>query len=355
MRTVRIAIGSAMAAGGLAAWLSSCGGDDTVRVQPTDASTSDSSAGDSTTIEAAGGDAGEPGDAKSPTGGDAGSCAPPSDPTKAALCLTVSPESVQFLPSLPSFDGKGVLLVAIQGAAMPDGGPTVAPPVVLPDPDAGVDAGLVDLSKPIPTVRIDGIPATTVYPQVLFIDDPGAGIKTPVPGWWLGNYDFTNGLQGAPLKPITLQAGQSATVAIELRALRALSLQVTTAVTPAGNGQGPMQVLVIEGNSVAPDSGARAWGFGSTPCIDCVADGGGRVLAFFIGQGPYYTVPVLDDFGLGGSFPPGAMTSLDPDAGLTVPAANQFTAGNAYVYSQSVQLNYVAPPPDGGVDEASCP
>jgi hypothetical protein len=352
MRSVRIAIGTALAVSGLAGWLSSCGGDDSGAAPGADASTPDTGATDATMVEAASNDASGPGDAGTTT--DAGACAPPSDSTKAALCLTLSPESVQFLPSVPGFDGKGVLLVAIQATAMPDGGPTVVAPVVLPDLDAG-DAGLLDLSQPLPTVRFDGVPATTVYPQVLFIDDPGAGLKTPVPGWWLGNYDFTNGLQGAPLKPVTLQAGQSATLSIDLRALRGLVLQVRAAVPPAGNGQGPLQVIVIDGNNVASDSGTRAWGYGSTPCIDCVADGGGKVLAFFVGQGPYYTVPVLDDFGLGGSFPPGAMTSLDPDAGLTVPAANQFSAGNAYVYSQSVQLNYVAPPPDGGIDEASCP
>lgn len=49
------------------------------------------------------------------------------------------------------------------------------------------------------------------------------------------------------------------------------------------------------------------------------------------------------------------MTSLDPDAGLTIPAANEFNAGNAYVFSQAVTLNYVGPAPDGGIDEASCP
>ncbi len=353
MRSSRMAMGT-LAAVGLGTWLWSCG-DDSSGIGPSDGAPADGGP-DSTTAEAAtgGDDAGPPGDAKAPPGSEAGACAPPSDPTKAALCLSITAESLQFLPSVPGFDGKGALLVAIQSSAMPDGGPTVAPPVILPDLDAGSDAGLVDLSLPLPTIRVDGIPATTVYPQVLFIDDPGAGLKTPVPGWWLGNYDFSNGLQGAPLKPIALQAGQSATVNIGLKALRALVLHVSAAVTPAGNGQGPLKVLVIEGNSVAPDGGARAWGYGSVPCVDCVGDAG-KALAFFVGSGPYYTVPILDDFALGGDFPPGAMTSLDPDAGLTVPAANQFTAGNAYVYSQAVQLNYVAPPPDGGIDEASCP
>jgi hypothetical protein len=354
MRGTRMAIVGAVVAGTAALGLPSCGGDEASAVHPADASTLDSGGGgDSTVVEAAGDDASPGTDAMAVA--DAGGCAPPSDPTKAALCVTLTAETVQFLASDPQFDGKGLLLVAVQASAMPDGGPAVAPPAILPDLDAGGDAGLVDLSQPIPSVRIDGIPPATVYPQAIFIDDPGAGLKTPAPGWWLGGYDFSNGLQGAPLTPVTLQAGTAATVSIHLRALRALSLQVSTSVTPAGNGQGPLKVLVIDGNSVAPDSGTRAWGFGTADCANCVADGGAKAVALFLGSGPYYTVPVLDDFGLGGDFPPGAMTSLDPDAGLTVPAANEFNAGNAYVFSQAVKLNFVGPPPDGGIDEASCP
>jgi hypothetical protein len=353
MRSARIAAGSVLVFGCTAGWLSSCGGSEST-IHGGDASTTDSSGEDSTLVEAAADDSGGGGDAaKAPP--DAGACAPPSDPTKAALCVTLTAESVQLLPTVPEFDGKGALLVAVQATAMPDGGPTLGRPAIFPDPDGGLDAGLVDISLPLPRVRIDGLPATTVYPQALFIDDPGAGLKTPKPGWWLGGYDFSNGLQAAPLMPVTLQAGTSTTVSLDLRALRALSLQVSTSVPPAGNGQGPLTVLVIKGNSVAPDAGAQAWGFGTAACADCVADGGGKAVAFFVGPGPYYTVPVLDDFGLGGSFPPGAMTSLEPDAGLTVPAANQFTAGSAYVFTQAVQLNFANRAPDGGVDEASCP
>jgi hypothetical protein len=353
MRSARIALGSALLAGCTAGWLSSCGGSDAT-IHGGDASTLDSSGGDSTTGDAAPQDAG-PAAPTPEAATDAGECAPPSDPSKAALCVTLTAETVQFLPTVPEFDGKGVLLVAVQANAMPEGGAPLGSPVILPQLDGGGDAGLIDLSQPLPAVRIDGLPPTTVYPQALFIDDPGAGIKTPKPGWWLGGYDFSNGLQSAPLKPVTLQAGTSTTVSLDLRALRALSLQVTTSVPPAGNGQGPLTVIVIEGNNLAPDAGTRAWGYGTAACADCVADGGAKAVAFFVGPGPYYTVPVLDDFGLGGNFPPGAMTSIDTDGGLRAAAANVFTAGNAYVFSQSVELNYANAAPDGAVDEASCP
>jgi hypothetical protein len=351
MRSARIAIVGALAAGGAAAGLGGCGGDEAGAVPTVDASIVEAGGSDVTVVEAAGD---EPIVLDDAAADDGGGCAPPSDPTRAALCVTLTAETVQFLPNDPHFDGKGLLLVAVQGAAMPDGGASVATPVILPDPDAGDDAGLIDLSQRLPSVRIDGVPPGTVYPQAIFIDDPAAGLKTPGPGWWLGGYDYSNGLQSAPLMPVTLQAGASATVSLNLRALRGLSLQVSTSVAPAGNGQGPLKVLIIEGNSVA-DSGTRAWGYGTAACADCVADGGANVVAFFIGPGPYYTLPVLDDFGLGGSFPPGAMTSLDTDAGLTIPAANEFSAGNAYVFAQAVNLNYVSPAPDGGIDEASCP
>lgn len=53
-------------------------------------------------------------------------------------------------------------------------------------------------------------------------------------------------------------------------------------------------------------------------------------------------------------FPQGAMTSLDIDAGLQVPAAHPFPAGNAYVFSRAMQLNEASQAPAGAVDEASC-
>ena len=200
--------------------------------------------------------------------------------------MTLTAETVQFLPNDPHFDGKGLLVVAVQGAATPDGGPSVATPVILPDPDAGDDAGLVDLSQPLPTVRIDGIPPTTVYPQAIFIDDPGAGLKTPAPGWWLGRLRLLERPSGRPAN-----AGHAASRSLgddkpePACAARAV-LAGQHGRDPAGNGQGPLHVLVIEGNSVAADSGTRAWGYGTAPCADCVADGGAEAVAFFIGSGP---------------------------------------------------------------------
>ncbi len=351
MRSARIAIwGAVFCTVGPAGFLA-CGGDDTNAIHASgDASTTDSGESDSTVAEA-----GSPGDATGDAGlPDAGACAPPADPSKAALCVKITPEAVHFLASDPHFDGKGILLVTVHSLPFPDGGdPSLAPAVVLPDLDGGADASL-DLSQPVPEVRIDGLPPTTVYPQAVFVDDPSVGLKDPVPGWWLGGYDLTHGLQGAPLEGVSLTAGASATVTMDLRALRALLIRVSASVPPAGNGQGPLSVLVLDSNVVGDDAGTRAWGFGTAACANVLADGGATAIGFFIGSGPYFTLPVLDDFGLGDTFPAGAMTSLDRDAGLTVPAANEFDAGNAYVVTQTVQLNFVNAAPDGAVDDASC-
>ncbi len=150
MRIVRIAIGSAVLAGAAATWLSACGGSDAGIPHGGDAST-DSGVGDATVIDAPASDDGRAGDDTLDAGsGDGGPCAPPSDPTKAALCVTLTAETVEFLPNVPAFDGKGVLLVAVQASANPDGGPTLGSPAILPDLDAGGDAGLVDLVATAP-------------------------------------------------------------------------------------------------------------------------------------------------------------------------------------------------------------
>jgi hypothetical protein len=342
MRAVRIAVAGVFGVAMGAGWLVACGGGSSSNSTPMNDASPDSTA------------MGSPDTGSPDGGGDAGSCAPPTDPTKAALCVTLTAEAVNFLANDPHFDGKGVLRFAVLGAA--DGGATVADPVVFPSADAGEEAGLVDLSQPLPTVRFDGLPPTTVFPQAIFVDDVALSAATGslTPGWWLGGYDLSKGVANALLSAVPLSAGESKTVTLNLRALRELLVTVTAAVTPAGNGQGPMNVLVVQTDQVGSDAGNVAWGFGTTPCANVVADGGAVAVAFFVGPGPYFTLPVLDDFARGGDFPPGAMTSLDPDAGLTIPAANQFTAGNAYVKAQSVALTYVNAAPDGSVDDAAC-
>ncbi len=343
MRSIRIAAVAATAvAAGAAGWLAACGGNNN----------SPSPEGPDGSLDApVATDTGSSAEASTPD--DAGACAAPSDPSMAALCVTLTAEAVDFLANDPHFDGKGVLRLAVLGAA--DGGATLGSPLTFPA--SGDDAGQVDLSQTLPTARFDGLPPTTVFPQAIFVDDPAitSAVGSITPGWWLGGYDFSKGVANAPLNGVSLAAGESKTVTLNLRALRELLVTVTTKVAPAGNGQGPMDILVVSGNSVATDAGNVAWGFGMSPCANVLSDGGATAVAFFLGSGPYFTLPVLDDFALGGDFPPGAMASLDPDAGLTIPAANQFSAGNSYVKAQSVALTYVNAAPDGSVDDAGCP
>ena len=352
MRHVRLALGSVFVATTTCAGFAACGGDDTAATVG-DAST-DTRAAD-VTVDSGGGD--RMADTATSEGGP--TCAPPSDPSKAALCITIAPETIAFIQNDARFDGKGVMFVTVYSEAMPpdDGGALLGSPVIMPAQDGGADGGVaqMDLSQPVPVVRIDGLPAGTVYPRAYYFDDlMDIGTTFVKPGWWLGGYDLSHGLVNAPLLPVTLQAGAATGTTMDLRALRLLSIDLTASVTPAGNGQGPLQVLVLDSDDVGPDAGARVFGFGAA-CADVEQDGSASVGAFFVGPGPYYTFPLLDDFGHGGTFPPGVMTSIVfTDAGPRIPAANQFDAGTAYVFPQHVDLDFTNPG-DAAADDATCP
>src|SRR5262249_47352989 len=158
---------------------------------------------------------------------------PPSDPTKASLCVYVSPEAITFL-SDPSFDGKGVLGVDVHDSPSPeepDGAPLPAlGAVFLPGPDAGE----LDLSAPVPMVRFDGLPAGWVSPRAVFVASRVA--PKPNAGWWLGGYDLSKGLGASPLlNPVTMVAGAGKSITIDLTALRRLTVTLTRTAPPLGN------------------------------------------------------------------------------------------------------------------------
>ncbi len=106
---------------------------------------------------------------------DAGvACGPPSNPTMAALCLHLVPESIAFTTD-PKFDGKGYLLAQVFDTShpdLPDGGSVPALGTALLPPGATGGASL-DLSQGAPTIRFDDLPRT-VYVRALFEDDPAA-------------------------------------------------------------------------------------------------------------------------------------------------------------------------------------
>jgi hypothetical protein len=296
-------------------------------------------------------DTGGPADAAAP-------CAPPSDSTKAALCIAFTHDALSFLASDPSFDGKGLLAVDVHDTPnpdAPDGGSLPALTGAVFPPTDGGDAGEVDLSSPLPTVRFDGLPATVVYPRAVFLDSRST--QKVGPGWWLGGYDLTGGLRTPSLlRPVTLSAGVASTVTINLTALRALGVTLTRSATPIGNAQGPATVIVTQ--TPTPMDASTFFGIATAPCAN-LADAAAVANGFVFGSGPYYAVGFLDDFSADAAslLSPGSLTSLSyVDGALTSPPSAQLQyAAAAYVVQQTLDLDLVIPLPDAGPDPVTCP
>jgi hypothetical protein len=314
-------------------------------------SSTDFDAGDGASADGTSGDA-----SSDSASGDGGApCAPPADPTKASLCITATAEAIQFIASDPNLDGKGLLAFDVYDTATPDSDGGASPPLSYKFFPADAGAGEFDLATPIPAVRFDGLPPGAVYPRVLFIDS--RTVNAVGAGWWLGNYDLSSGIaKGTALAPVTLTAGAGTSVAITLTALRRLHVVITRSVTPVGNAQGPASVVAIADN--APHAGTKVYGIGSNPCAKLTGNLSAEVNGFVFGQGPYWGVAVVDDFGVGGGgLPPGSMTSLAfADGGISSPPGTQLTyAANAYLVTQTLDLDLALPRVDGGADTVSCP
>ena len=343
-----------------------CGGSQSASVGSTDGAIADSTMGapDTTGLE----NEAAASDSSRDAAVDAGSpCAPPANPSQAALCVSLTPEMINFLAD-PAFDGKGLLVVQVFSRAHPDddaGDASIAGPLVFPALDAGAPDGAaaqIDLSQPLAQIRFDGLPATTVYARALFVDDPSTIASGQIQaGWWIGGLDLTAGLDKAPLKPVVLTAGQGTLDAVGLVAFRKLTTAVSLApgVVPSGNGQGPITTVVVDTATTGGDAGTRLFGSGSLKCGN-VSDSGpvdASVVGFVLGKGPYWIAASLDDYGVGTSFPPGSLISLalDDAGALAVPAADMLTyAPGAYEVTSSVALK-LALPWDGGPDPVTCP
>lgn len=233
-------------------------------------------------------------------------CAPPEEPSKAALCLVIEPEAIDFLAEDERFDGKGVLQVDVFDTSLPGVSEAPLVAVKLPEPPTKL-AGLAELvAKPIRFELAPGI----VHPRVLFVDDMAAVSATPGPGVWLGGYDvLKTGIKEAlPLLPVALEAGKAHEVRIHLVALRQLKVTVSRGgANPRGDAQGPLWLGAFDSADLSKS--VKTFGLGSKECADlkagpAIADGA------IVGKGPYWAVAVLDDFGVGGTQPAGAMVSL---------------------------------------------
>ncbi len=285
-------------------------------------------------------------------------CAPPTDPSKAALCVTLAPETIAFTGDA-RFDGKGWLIAQVfdsQFPDYPDGGskPALATTVL---PAGAPDAGVLDLSQGIPVLRFDDLP-DKVYARAIFVDDPAPPAGTIAAGTWLAGYDLTGGIQNQlPLAPQTLTPGSGTAVTLPLVALRELIVTMDRGVTPAGNGEGPATFAATPDQ--VPSSSSHILGIGQSACARVDGTNQAQVSGFVIGKGPYYVAGDLDDFGSGdgGNLPPGSLVDLEANGagGYRIPAADQLTyPANAYRVSQTITLGLVIPGAPA-TDTVSCP
>jgi hypothetical protein len=253
-------------------------------------------------------------------------CPPLADPTKAQACLVLAPEVLNVEVSNTFLDGKGQLIIQVFDTATPDvAAQPIVPAILYPAPsDAGPQESDV---YSLPVIAIDGLPST-VYIRTYFIDNPlWLQTKTGLTfGMFIGGMDLSGGVGSPPpLQQVSLTAGQSTIVTQKLTALRRFQTRVVLGLSPdggpgqpAGNGQGPLSVNVYEQATPSP----AIYGTAQYPCVDIVSQPSFSVTGFFY-NGAANTVSSwfygqLDDFGLGGSSPAGALVSLAA-GGTTIP------------------------------------
>jgi len=308
---------------------------------------------------ATGGSAGEGGSA-----GDAGGCAPPSDPTKAALCLTLAPEAIAFESDV-RLDGRGILIVDVHNTPQPDGlngAPDILPLTRLihppqPEPDSGppVEASILDA----PTMRFDNLPAT-VYVRAFFVDNFEMFARDATTwGVWLGGYDLSAGLvEAPPIQAVQLTVGAGRSHTLPMTALRRLQTTLTLAsgVTPLDDGQGPASVLAVR--SATQLENAQLFGAASAPCVKLGAGGNAQLTGILIGSGTFFLGAGVDDFNLGGDLPRGSLVALDVNGSdYSLPGTCRINvAATAYTVTHTLPLNLVVPLGDGGAPAPyACP
>lgn len=290
-------------------------------------------------------------------------CDPPTDTTKAALCLSLKPEALAFQATNPAFDGTGVLLVEIFDTPTPDENTTALATQLLPAQTS--DGGLTEAtlaSLVAAPVRFDDVAVGGKrYARAVFIDNPAAFTSggLPVAGVWVAGIDLSKGIAGdPPLTEVALTAGQGLATERPLLALRKLAVTVKRAagVTPAGDGQGSLAFVVTDGTTF--DDKSQLFGFGAWPCGDLSGSAAYTIDGFVIGNSPRNVAVFLDDYGVGSAaFPAGTLSSVQNNAGvLQIPASGQLNIPeNAYGTAVALDLITAFGAPDGGgADAVSC-
>src|SRR5262249_493071 len=128
------------------------------------------------------------------------------------------------------------------------------------------------------------------------------------------NYDLANGLvKDTPLKAVTLTAGSSTTITITMTALRRWHVTLTRSATPLGNAQGAADLIATPDQ--VPGQNSKLFGSGRNDCAKMTGTQTAEVNGFIFGNGPYYGIALLNDYGTNGGLPPGSLTSLAIDGG----------------------------------------
>ena len=282
-----------------------------------------------------------------------GGCAAPADRKQTAMCVTLAPESITP-QSDPALDEKGVFLLEVFDTPTPPQKDASSVALIERVVPANPGTGEVSLSA-IPMQRLVGTLPAVVYVRAVFVDNPARLAQGAAFGWgaWVGGIELGDGFQDKePILPVKVTVGQGNALTLQLVALRRLTVKVHASATPVGDGQGPLTAVVAGGADAAKKP--PAFGLARAACADISKDV--TLTGFVIGKGPYWITGVLNDLGLPGDLPPGALAALDVTAtAVTIPQMLTYAAGD-YTPTASIDLSYVVPltADAGGVPPNSC-
>lgn len=290
-------------------------------------------------------------------------CPPPTDSSKASVCLSWDIEQVTATAD-PRLDNKGQLLIEVFDPASATPTVPIQQPIMYPPREA--DGGLkeIDISE-LPTIPLDNLP-TTVVINAVFIDNeefyaPPISENGFTYGMYVGGYDLAAGVYPNPSpKPITgLVAGQGNLHTMSLTALRRFNTTIKYSLVQnmslIGDGQGPLSIGAFDVSAAknAPVRGGVLLGCRDITTGDISTSG-----YFYKGSGDdIWLIGDLSDFNLEGLAQPGDVLSLGGGAdGQSAPDSQMITVTDAYSYDvPAVTLNVVAPYPGTHAADYHCP
>jgi len=292
---------------------------------------------------------------------DAGYCERPSDPSRAALCLIIEPEEIQF-EGERNLDGSGTLIVEVHDTPTPDNPNETsnATPIfrqIYPaEPDGGISREQTLVTK-LPAFRLDNVPPTA-YVRAIFADNFMTLARRPTWGTWLGGYDLSGGwIETPPIQAVQIPVGTGRTLRMPLVALRRLRATLTLAsgVTPLDDAEGTAWVLAVR-SANSPENEPLHDGT-STECVR-IGSEFSTLEGVLVGSGTFYLAAAFDDYNVGGTVPPGGLVSFDfKGTVFSLPEATRVeVARTAYSVNATVPLSFLVPVGPGGAPQPfSCP